>query len=72
MIRAILIASIFVLVFYLAGIISNGNVAVQIAALCIFGLVIVWNAMKVICCACNQGNKSHCTPEKKRGHSTFS
>ena len=58
--RAIVIALVFIAVFKLSGIISNGNATVQTAAVILCGLVIVWYGMKAICCACNQKDNSSC------------
>jgi hypothetical protein len=60
MIKMILIALAFIAVFYLSGAITNGNAAMQFAAVIIFGLVVIWYAMRAICCACSQGYKSKC------------
>jgi len=61
MIKATLIALAFIVVFYLSGTISNGNAAVQFTAVIIFGLVVIWYAMKAICCACGQTTRTKCT-----------
>ena len=59
--KAIVIALVFIAVFKLSGIISNGNATVQTAAVILCGLVIVWYGMKAICCACNQKDNSICS-----------
>ena len=59
--KPIIIALLFIAIFFLSGVVSDGNAVVQMAAVVLFGLVIVWHAMKVICCACGQGDKPGCS-----------
>ena len=58
--KMIIIALAFIAVFYLSGVISNGNSAAQLGAVISGGLVIVWYALRAVCCACSQGDKSGC------------
>ena len=59
--KAIIVALVFIAIFKLSGIVSNGNATVQTAAVILCGLVIVWYGMKAICCACNQKDNSNCS-----------
>ena len=58
--KAIIVALVFVAVFKLSGIISNGNATVQTAAIILCGLVVVWYGMRAVCCACSQKDGTPC------------
>ena len=62
--KSLIIAMVFMMVIYLAGIISGGNAAVQMAAVLLSGLVLVWYALRVICCACKRVDKPNCSKHK--------
>jgi hypothetical protein len=59
--KTIIIALGFIAVFYLSGIITNGDVTVQLTVLILSGLAIVWYAMKVICCMCKNSDETSCS-----------
>jgi membrane protein implicated in regulation of membrane protease activity len=59
--KALFIAMAFVAVVYVAGLISDGNTAVQLATLLLSGFVLVWYVFRAICCACSQSDKPSCS-----------
>jgi hypothetical protein len=58
--KTMIIALFFLAVFYLSGMLSNGNAAVQTTTVVFCGLVIVGYGMKVVCCACGQSDQPGC------------
>ena len=55
--KVVILAMAFVAVIYLAGMVSTGNAAVQLATVILCGLVLLWYALRTICCACSQTDK---------------
>jgi len=62
--KALFIAIAFVAVVYLAGVISDGNSAVQLATVLLCGFLLVWYVLRAICCACSQTDKSSCSKQR--------
>ena len=61
--KILIMTILFMAVIYFAETISSGNSAVQLAAVILCGLVLVWYALRAICCACSQGDKSSCSKQ---------
>ena len=64
--KALILTMAFMAVLYFTGVIPNENVTVQIAAIIICALVLIWYALRAICCACGQGNKSGCSKRQTK------
>ncbi len=65
--RALLIALVFVAVFYITGMFSDGHSSVQVAAIVLCGLVFIWYALRAICCACGKNDNPGCDKPRSDG-----